>query len=487
MTSLLLDTELSLEQQDYAETVRRCAESLLGIINDILDFSKIEAGKQDLETVDFDLRGVLDEVVDVLRETAARKGLAFFAAVDPEVPALVRGDPRRVRQILTNLVGNAIKFTAAGEVSVEVTPAPEDDRRMRFAVTDTGTGIEPDVQARLFQPFSQADSSTTRRYGGTGLGLAICKRLVDLMGGAIGVDSTPGRGSTFWFTIPLPAQKAPPISAGVPAPGPDAGATAQTASRVLIAEDNPVNRKVAILLLEKLGCRVDAVGNGVEAVEAVQRTPYDLVLMDCQMPELDGYDATARIRALEGARRRVPIVGMTANALAGERERCLAAGMDDYIAKPLREVDLTAVLGRRFKPAEAAQGVPRGVDRGVIEELHRLTPAGGPSVVGDILVTFAQDAPAQLAALREALDARDAAVLRSGAHSLKGSSGAIGARRLSALCGRLESLARSGDLGGSVLAVEEVADELRLVQRELEICARDYEAPPTTEASAVRD
>ena len=474
MTGLLLDTPLSPEQQDFAETVRTCAESLLGIINDILDFSKIEAGKQDLETLDFDLRGVLEEVGDLLGETAARKGLGYSVMVDPALPALVRGDPGRVRQILTNLVGNAIKFTAQGAVVVRVTPGAAGDGHVRFVVTDTGPGIAPEVQARLFQPFSQADTSTTRRYGGTGLGLAICKRLVDLMGGVIGVDSAPGRGSAFWFAIPLPAQPAPSVAAGACERAPGTAIAAQRGSHVLVAEDNPVNRKVALLLLEKLGCRVDAVGNGTDAVEAAQRVPFDLILMDCQMPELDGYGATARIRALEGAHRHVPIVAMTANALAGDRERCLAAGMDDYIAKPVREVDLAALLSRWLKAPASSHGVPRGVDRAVVEDLHQLTPSGEPSVVGEILVAFAQDAPAQLAALRAAVTASDAGALRTGAHSLKGSSGAVGARRLSALCAHLESLARSGDLGGSVLGVEEVADELRLVLRELEIYARDY-------------
>ncbi len=474
MIGLLLDTPLNPEQQDYAETVRTCAESLLGIINDILDFSKIEAGKQDLEALDFDLQALVAEVGDLLGETATRKGLGFSTTVDPAVPATVRGDPGRVRQILTNLVGNAIKFTDRGEVQVRVAPAATGDGHVRFAVTDTGPGIAPEVQARLFQAFSQADGSTTRRYGGTGLGLAICKRLVDLMGGTIGIDSLPGRGSTFWFAIPLPAQPVPPMTAGTHDRPSGTATPMQTGSRVLVAEDNPVNRKVALLLLEKLGCRAHAVSNGAEAVAAVQRAHYDLVLMDCQMPELDGYAATTRIRALEGLHRRMPIVAMTANALAGDRERCLAAGMDDYIAKPVREIDLAAVLSRWLKPAAVSHGVPHGIDRAVVEDLHQLTPPGEPSVVGAILLAFAQDAPAQLAALRAAIAAKDAGTLRTGAHSLKGSSGAVGARRLSALCTHLETLARSGDLDGSVLAVEEVADELRLVQRELEICARDY-------------
>lgn len=488
MTGLLLDTALNHEQRDYVNTICQSGDILLTLINDILDFSKIEAEKVELERVDFDLRTTVEDSLDILAERATVKGLELGCLIHPKVSTWVRGDPGRLRQVLINLVGNAIKFTEAGGVIVRLTceAEPPEGSVIRFEVEDTGIGISSEGQAMLFQPFTQADASTTRQYGGTGLGLAICDRLVAMFGGAIGVDSTPGQGSTFWFTVPLeksttprpmPPQTLPNFEAlrvlcvddnamnrkiiqlqlqdlkiwvdtraggpsalaqlraahrqGMPydlvisdiaMPGMDGfmlahaikaesdlaltriillssigqhghgravqqagidayltkpvrqlqlydsiarvmGGTVSSPSparvtdhrpaetqaisraKVLVAEDNIVNQKVAVRMLEKLGCRVDVVANGQEAIEALERIAYDVVLMDCQMPEMDGYSATIIIREREvhtGAH--IPIIAMTAHAMTGDRERCLQAGMDDYVSKPMKSEVLLKIL-----------------------------------------------------------------------------------------------------------------------------------------------
>ena len=504
MTGLLLDTELTAEQRDYAETVRRSGEALLAIINDILDFSKIEAGKIELEEIDFDLRITVEQVLELLAERAYGKGLELAYLPHGTVPTWVGGDPGRLRQVLTNLVGNAVKFTETGEVVVHSTLVEESDRDalVRFAVSDTGIGIAPAACDRLFESFSQADSSTTRRYGGTGLGLAISKRLVEIMGGQIGVESAEGQGSTFWCTVRLTKRPVPPTAIPVDVTelrrlrvlGVDDNATnrallvaqfsawgmhvdcvangsraleclrmahrdgrqydlaildhqmpdmdgmtlartiksdpvlatlplvlltsvsyrgcageaeqagfsafllkpirqsqlydcitavmgtvtasrptrlitrhtlneaqAQLRARVLVAEDNAVNQKVALRMLEKLECRVDVVANGLEAVEASARIPYQCIFMDCQMPEMDGYEATAVIRQREvQTGTHIPIIAMTANAMQTDREQCLAAGMDDYVSKPVAPKDLATTL-QKWVPAvghAASESIP---------------------------------------------------------------------------------------------------------------------------------
>jgi signal transduction histidine kinase/DNA-binding response OmpR family regulator len=590
MTGLLLDTRLTPEQREYAETVRHSGEALLTLINDILDFSKIEAGRLELESVEFDLATTIEDSLDLLAERARSQGLELACAIQPDVPAVVRGDPGRLRQVLVNLVANALKFTHEGGVSVRVRREPSDDPavRLRVEVADTGIGIAQEARARLFQSFSQVDSSTTRRYGGTGLGLAISKQLAEAMGGAIGVDSEPGRGSTFWFTVALgaavegearssapdvlrgrhvlvvddhpvgrtlvreqlrgwgvivdeaadgaaaldrlraatgrrydaalldmqmpemnglelaraigadPALASMPLLmlsswgrttaeaaraagiaayltkpvrptrlhdelsralAGAPtpeatpaAPAPDASADAAGAPlrrlRVLVAEDNRVNQRVVIRMLETAGCRADAVANGREAVDAIARLPYDLVFMDCQMPEMDGYDASRAIRAAErehASGRRVPIVALTANALQGDRENCLAAGMDDYLAKPITKDAFVASL-RRW----GAQGGPPtdgSIDATALAELAATDgEPGQPNLLAELLDVFRQDAPARLAAMRAALERDDAPGVRQGAHALKGSCAALGLRHLQELSAMLESHGCAGTL-----------------------------------------
>ncbi len=515
MTGLLLDTPLGAEQREYGEAVRASAEHLLTIVNDILDFSKVEAGKLALETVDFDMRAMVEDALDLVAESARKKGLECGCFAAPDVPQMVKGDPGRIRQVLLNLLGNAVKFTAHGSVSVHVSvdETVGFPSRIRFEVTDTGVGVPTHVQQRLFQPFTQADASTTRKYGGTGLGLAISRHLAEAMGGEVGIRSVPGHGSTFWFTVrvehvggngdevttaqlrgrralcvddheislhvfrclltawgvdvtcvstpqgamaaldaadatgqgfdfaivdqqmpgidgytlgglvrarattgalPLllsssvvtpgaldealahgfnglvtkPVRKryllqaltralslqSAPVSPGAGAAAAASGTTSTTERagaavrrlRLLLAEDNAVNQRVAVRMLEKLGHRVDAVANGLEVVEALGRLPYDIVLMDCQMPECDGYQATALIREREerGAARTL-IVALTANAMEGDRQRCIDAGMDDYLPKPLRFDDLRAMLeryGRRMDGAGPGASTAPTVD-----------------------------------------------------------------------------------------------------------------------------
>jgi signal transduction histidine kinase/CheY-like chemotaxis protein len=323
MTRLLLETRLTPEQHDYAATIQGSGRSLLSIINNILDFSKIEAGRLELDVADFDLKLLAEETLKLLSEAAAHKGLALGLEVAPETPRYVRGDAGRLRQTLTNLVGNALKFTDAGEVKVTLKPEAEAAGRtlVRFEVRDTGAGIRAEDQGRLFRPFSQADGSTTRRFGGTGLGLAISKSLVELMGGRIGIESQAGRGSLFWFTVALERQgeTRPAVSAATSTAL--TGSTPGFRGKVLVAEDNPVNQKVAVGYLEGLGYAADVVATGGEAVEACFASRYAAILMDCQMPGMDGYEATRQIRDREGGAGHTPIIAMTASAMKGDRER----------------------------------------------------------------------------------------------------------------------------------------------------------------------
>ncbi|MGE3908284.1 MAG: ATP-binding protein [Chloroflexota bacterium] len=365
LTALLLDDTLTPRQRDDAEMIRSSAEALRAIVDDILDFSKIEAGRLNLETVELDPRDLVDDVVAILADQARRRGLHLDTKLAPDLPRHLRGDPIRLRQILLNLVGNAIKFTPTGQVEIIVSvDAAEPDTLVRFEVQDSGIGISPELQARLFQPFTQADSSTTRRYGGTGLGLAISRRLVELMGGSIGVDSVEGKGSTFWFVAPL--RTAQPMRAGAP--------LAPTSSMIpptvhgavhpplLVVDDNPINRKVAARIAERLGFQVDTAEDGHEAVAAAADKQYAAILMDCQMPGLDGFEATAAIRAAEPPGQHTPIIALTANAFAGVRDECLAGGMDDYIAKPTTVGSMATVLSRWVPtlatPSDAPASLP---------------------------------------------------------------------------------------------------------------------------------
>jgi signal transduction histidine kinase/ActR/RegA family two-component response regulator len=366
MAELLLDADLKPQQRKFAETLRASGETLLTIINDILDFSKIDAGKLSLEHLDFDLLDTVEGALDLLASTASAKGIELASAMEPDLPRHLRGDPGRMRQILINLVGNALKFTERGEVVVRVSKESETktNARILFRIEDPGVGISSEVQEKLFQAFTQADGSTTRKYGGTGLGLAIAKQLAELMQGRIGVQSELGKGSTFWFTVELEKQadadripgSARPNLATVPRPDPDGGAEKE---RILVAEDNRTSQIVALAQLRRLGYRAHQVANGLEVLSALKDLPYDMVLMDCQMPQMDGYETTQAIRNMEQSSGqpcpwKVPIyiIAVTAHAMQGEREKCLAAGMDDYLSKPVRVPELKAALERGQRSAQ---------------------------------------------------------------------------------------------------------------------------------------
>ncbi|MFO1477358.1 MAG: response regulator [Verrucomicrobiota bacterium] len=358
MVHLLLETSLNSEQHEFASTIKLSAESLLCIINDILDFSKIEAGKMTMEKVPFDLSENIKGALDLLTPRAREKGLELACNIRPGVQTQVIGDPTRIRQIVLNLLSNAVKFTDKGRVAVDIEPLSQsaDEVELKFSVTDTGIGMSPEAQAKLFQSFSQADSSTTRRFGGTGLGLAISRKLVELMHGEIRVSSEPGKGSTFSFNVRLGLQSAAvpsttetattpapaaPAHAAAPAPAPEG-----QRSRVLLAEDNQVNQLVAVRQLKKLGYTADVAANGIEAVEAWRQHHYPIILMDCQMPQMDGYEATRKIREMEAELNLPPtrIIAMTAHAMTGDRELCLATGMNDYLSKPVHGKQLEQTL-----------------------------------------------------------------------------------------------------------------------------------------------
>jgi PAS domain S-box-containing protein len=376
MTDFLLGTGLNPEQQEYAEAIKRLADSLLGLINDILDLSRVEAGKLRLDSAEFSLESAIAETASIFALQARAKGLEFVSATGPGLPEWAVGDPGRLRQVLTNLLGNAIRFTERGQVALkaELVSQTRNSIQLKFTVHDSGIGISSADQGRLFDAFTQVDESNTRKYGGSGLGLAISKQLVDLLGGEIGLESEPGKGSKFWFTATFGKSARPQTSASagtkvdvrvrqtqtpaVPLPKSQTGtaqrtdSSAQTGSppegsmRVLLAEDNEINQRITLRLLQKLGLAADAVVNGREAVEALEKRKYDLVLMDCQMPDMDGFEATAVIRSREGKSRHQTICALTANAMDGDRERCLAAGMDDYISKPVGLEKLREALDR---------------------------------------------------------------------------------------------------------------------------------------------
>lgn len=349
MTGLLLDTPLTRSQREYGETIRQSADGLLGLVNDVLDFSKAEAGKMTLEKIDFELEQLIREIERTLSFSVTKKGLKLFRSISPELPRFLKGDPTRLRQVLLNLLNNAVKFTPFGHVTfeAELEQDAEGTPRVRFEISDTGIGISPEAMGRMFDAFSQADSSTTRRFGGTGLGLSICKHLVRLMGGDIGVESDEGRGSTFWFTIPFQMGVEPQPSDSHDAVRDKA---ARQPLRVLVAEDNSINQVIAVKMLEQMGHSVVAVENGQMAIDAIRASYFDIVLMDCQMPELDGYQATRVIRESLGPEHsRIPIVAMTANAMPTDRDKCLEAGMDDYVSKPVKAEDLQTILEKNLR------------------------------------------------------------------------------------------------------------------------------------------
>ncbi len=501
LTESVLGGELTADQRESLGMVRSSADALMAVINDILDFSKIEAGKLDLDPTPFAPADAVADALKLLALRARAKGLRLVADVRPGVPAVAVGDAGRLRQVLTNLVGNAVKFTAQGEVAVRVELVADgaSGPRLRFRVSDTGVGIPRAKQATIFDAFTQADGSTTRRYGGTGLGLTISSRLVTLMGGRIWVESEPGRGSCFTFEVALgragsaalqaPASGRAPASV-VAAPAPPSaeraerpapprparhwGATASRPLRILLAEDNAVNQRVAVRLLEALGHAVAVAGHGGEALAALDRAAFDLVLMDVQMPEVDGFEATAEIRRREeGTGRRTPVVAMTAHAMKGDRERCLAAGMDDYLSKPVARAEMVRVLAwadaRKARPAAG----PPPLDRAAaVERLE-----GDEGLWAEVAALFRADAPRLLAELREAIGAADPAAVQRAAHGLKGAAGYVGAGPTADAAHRLERLGAAGDLAAAAGALADL-------DREVSRLLADLDAGPGAPAAA---
>ncbi len=473
MNGLLLDTELNEEQRVYAESVRTSGESLLSLLNNLLDFSKIEAKKLELETLDFDLSDLLEDFTTTLALPAHEKNLQLHCRVDGAVPEHLSGDPGHLRQILTNLAGNAIKFTASGEVEVRVTLVAEtpEEALLRFAVRDTGPGIPSDQLDRLFDKFSQLDSSATRQYGGTGLGLALSKQLAELMGGEIGVTSEAGKGSEFWFTAHLGkrvgASLRRPISSRHNQPRVTLKPINGRRARILLAEDNITNQLVAQSILNKLGLRADAVANGAEAVKALESLPYDLVLMDVQMPEMDGFEATRQIRHTQSAVRnhQVPIIAMTAHALRGDREKCLQAGMDDYVPKPVSPHSLAAVL-KKWLPKETLQDqppMPTPAPSNDPQPVAVFDHAGmmarlmhDDSLVRKVAQCFLLDAPLQISAIEGHLVSGDAEAAARQAHSLKGAAANVGGEHLREIALQLERTATTGDLHSATSLLPEL-------------------------------
>jgi PAS domain S-box-containing protein len=480
MTDLLLDSPLSDEQHRYAELLKTSGETLMSLINDMLDFSKIEANRLELESADFNLREMIRTTVSMMDVNAREKALSLNAPIASDVPPFVRGDAKRLRQILVNLIGNAIKFTDRGNITVDTRLAGEDSSsvRIRIEIIDTGIGIPPGKQKSLFVPFSQLDNSSTRKYGGTGLGLAISRQLAELMGGTISVSSDGSHGTTFAVTLRFAKSESPAHSAesdratfsratscrtaqGGATQNRETGATdAATPERerlaVLLAEDNPTNQIIARKMLEKIGHEVDIVANGEEALDAVALKEYDLVFMDCQMPWMDGYEATRRIRS-RGLT--VPIIAMTAHALAGDREKCLDAGMNDYVTKPVRMETLAAAIADRAKYAAESASRVSSEARAAKDARARAEPElflretfmgrvmNDTSLARTVIESFLSDIPLQIDSLRACVASGDFAGAEHYAHRVNGASANLGCDRLRKYACEAEraALAKDGD------------------------------------------
>lgn len=448
LSNLLGETALDGQQREYVYHMRKSAEGLFAIISDILDFSKIEAGKMELEEADFDLDRVISDIGKMMSLIASQKGLDFTVKSSAQWLHLFRGDQGRIRQVLLNLLNNAMKFTSQGGVELRIKASEDSPRRttILFEVADSGIGVRPDQANRLFEAFVQSDASTTRRYGGTGLGLSICKQLVTLMGGNIGVESIEGRGSTFWFSVTLAKGPARPID--IPQTVADFRVHGGPRLRILIAEDNIVNQKVARGYLDILGHASVVVANGREALEALRKERFDLVLMDCQMPEMDGYEATQRIRQ-DSALRGIPIIAMTANAIAGDRERCLAVGMNGYIAKPIKIQELAPLLNQfgaegSCGPQDDSEDRPAdrefssSFDQEVIERLRNFPTRNGENLLHEIVHQFRAYAPEKMLELEKGIADRDIKTIRFTAHFLKSGAASLGLRRFAEICQRIE-------------------------------------------------
>jgi PAS domain S-box-containing protein len=482
---LLQLAELTPEQRERAAVIESSSRLLMAIVSDVLDFSKLSAGRVVLEKIPFDLHDLAETTVEAFKQAADTKGIALTLRLDEKLPQRLTGDPNRLQQILNNLISNAIKFTSTGEVRVAIASAGNTATHdlVTFEISDTGIGIAPEVQTRLFEPFVQAESSTARRYGGTGLGLVIFAQLARQMGGEIGLESAPGRGATFSFTVSFEktdsvkgavsqggaarvaaSQSAAATERTHPAPVVPSAGTSHAGFHILVVEDNPVNRNLAAEQLRVLGYQGDIVSEAAAALEALDRRRYDLILMDCEMPVMDGYEATHEIRRREGAHRHTPIIAMTAHATEEQRERCLAAGMDGYLSKPVRLQALSAMLNSWAaksppardgeastpQPAAAADAGPTepDLDPATLAELAGLSEASGENVVKRLVETFLAELQKRVAALKSALDAGDLKALGRAAHAMRSAAG-IGALRYADLCAAVEGRAMENDSPGA--------------------------------------
>lgn len=489
ITNLLLDTDLEAEQRHYAQSVVESGEALLEIIDDILDISKMEAGKLEIDDQEFSADKVVGSVIDVMTPRAMEKRLEMSTYIAPEIAGSVRGDAGKLRQILLNLLGNAIKFTDTGAVSVRATIDNEDvmQQTVRFEVKDTGIGIPEAAREHLFMRYSQGDASTMRKYGGTGLGLSICKELTELMGGEIGFDSTPNVGTTFWFTVRLGRMESPVLEAtsaeqigitsasiGGPAGSSHAAGPIEedkvkeakpNSLRVLLVEDNAVNQMLAMAILKKAGHRVDLATDGVEGVEAVRNNLYDVVLMDIQMPNMDGLEATRRIRAMDDSgMANVYIVAITANALLGDRETCLSAGMNDYLPKPIDQKRLLAALDlvRSDTPVEAEEINEESHKQSVIDEvdLRNLEATVGSDAVANMVSITLASAPATMALIQAASAEGDLEKMRQEAHDMGSNFGNLGAAKLHSHIIELTKACREGRAARASLLANQMPDIL---------------------------
>ncbi len=463
LTGLLLDTDLTPHQMDFVDTVRRSGNALLVIINDILDFSKIEAGKIEFEKQVVSILQVLQDATSLLGQEAREKRLQLTYQMGDGVPPFIEADPTRLLQVMINLINNAIKFTHKGHVAVrvELRSLIDSQAELHFLVEDTGLGIPAERLNRLFQPFSQADASTTRKYGGTGLGLTICKRLIELMGGSIWVDSEVGRGSTFHFTVRVPVVDKP---AAMPSDQPvviDAQMGRMHPLRILLAEDNLINQKVAKQMLRRIGYRADVVLNGREAIDALRNQPYDVVLMDVQMPEMDGVEATQIIRSEFPAERQPRIVALTANAMARQRRAYLEAGMDAYISKPFKIEELVSALAdsQPLLTNVAMSHVPRTGEPIDVRGFEEVMGEDTVDLLGELLLMFVEETPSSMRRLQQAVHGHDATAVHHLAHRLRGSGSSISAMSFADLCYELELMGERGELSGAELVMMQVEKE----------------------------
>lgn len=485
MADLLLDSDLSREQREFAEIVRSSANNLLVIIDDVLDLSKIEAGRLELTNEVFDVCRVIVDVVRLLETSAARKDIRLSVEGLPSVPLWLQGDAGRLRQVLLNLLSNAVKFTLKGEVAVKVSIKSLGDsgRELHVEVADTGVGIAPEILERLFKPFVQADQSTAKKFGGTGLGLAISKCLIEMMGGQIGCTSIQGKGTLFWFSVVL-AGAEPGMS--VRSDSPDSGSREAAAGQetatagqlpVLVVEDIWINQKVVLGMLKMMGLPARCVNNGIEALAALDREEFALILLDCQMPELDGYETAQRIREQEaGTDRHIPIIAMTAYAMPSDREKCLAAGMDDYLAKPVKAKHLKFMLERwlQVRLNSEGDGVPKlqrllWLDLAQLAELRNSLGENGNVFLQEVIRKYISEMQVKLAELRLAETGNDNMLITAIAHQTASSSGLVGAIRLAAELRKLEDASRRNS------AKTEISELLSRVGREWVRCRADLE------------